>query len=43
MPNIVNGITFYSEEEGRERGHTKIKQDAARIALPYRKSETISA
>ena len=32
MPNILDGVTFYSAEEGRQLGHEKIKRDAKQIA-----------
>ena len=32
MPTIIDGITYYSEDEGRNLGHEKIKRDAIRIA-----------
>ena len=43
MPTIVDGVTFYSEEEGRERAYAKTREDAEKIAKRYRKSDIISA
>jgi hypothetical protein len=37
MPTIIDGVTFYSEEEFFARTDKKIREDAIRISARYRK------
>lgn len=42
MPTIIEGVTFYSEEEFFARTDKKIRENAVRISSRYKKSELSS-